>query len=146
MSNYTKEEIAEFKAKDKRISKIAILKSLIEGFGESETLDVQKMCKTADEFVQYIYNGLGSKTVGKVEEPFVDNVETMETVELPTPNAIQSNIINEIMESYKSVGVPADRDLLKAAIIKEFGKYPSNKSSVDKIMQVISVYDILKEN
>lgn len=137
MANYTAEEIEAFRLKDLRIARSAMLKSLIEGFGESETLDVQKMCKIADGFVYYIYNGLG----GKTEEPYINDVET---IELPTPNAAQSEVLNAIIDKWSQVDFVVDREKLKAAIINEFNKYPSNLSSVDKVMSIIDVNDILE--
>jgi hypothetical protein len=146
---YTPEEIRQFEAKDKRINKVAVIKSMLEGLGASgnayrtyvsDLTDPEwraKLMEAADDFVGYIYRDTVATTNN-------DNAETSATDGLPVPTPEQIEVLENIIERYLSdyLDVEVNEYKLKEAIITEFGKYPTNPASVDVVVDRIPIATI----
>lgn len=128
---YTPEEIAEFKAKDLRITKMAIIKSLIEKNSLEEVNEVTKICSVCEKYVDYIYNGIGgTKCEEKTNKDEPDWKGIASTSGLPEPNEINIKLFNKVFESTGS----SPQDIL----IKTWGayhSYPTSEKSVKKIIE-----------
>jgi hypothetical protein len=149
---YTPEEIKQFEAKDKRINRAAMLKSLIEGLGASGNAyksyvgDISdpvfrgKLKDAAEDFVDYIYGGTETPPTG--ENPAINKPKPYQgyTHSLPEPTREQVEILKQVIVKYYDTGYNGDSinvDRLKQAILTEFGKYPTNPASVDVIVDRI---------
>lgn len=154
MSNYSKEEIKEFKAKDLRISKLAIVKSLIE---KSEDIyDVQKITELAENYIDYIYEERRDNTeyrdatkrgqVGCVADSTEHKLNWEQLaigLNLAIPNATNIKILNQVSDEYNkahkasansTVAGMSPADIL-VHILNTFGRYPAKTESVKKIVQ-----------
>ena len=148
---YSAEEIKAFADKDLRITKIAICKSLIEKLSMEEINDTEKVFELADKYVDYIYgvSALDSRT--HVDKGIESGTEPEERVvyklDLASiPNEAETKILDAIFAEYKSQcpkGKTLNYTKLCNSTIKAFGKYPTSKSSVSKVMSVVKLETIL---
>ena len=137
---YSSEEIAGFKAKDLRISKVAILKSLIEKCSEEDVHEVKKIVELAEEYINYVYAERSTKrgSVGCVadSETTVNWVCLAEGLNFAKPNTVNIKILNEVFNEYKQVNkANANPSDILTHIFSRFGKYPNNLSSVKVILE-----------
>jgi len=109
---YTKEEIKNFAEKDLRISKLAIVKSLIEKLLLEDVYEVNKVKVLAEKYVDYIYAKRGQ--VGCVAE------------------STEHKVIDEYKKANKASANPAD---ILVHIINTFGKYPTKTESIEKVVK-----------
>lgn len=138
---YSKEEIAGFEAKDLRISKLAILKSLIEKLDMEVVCEVNKICELTDKYVDFVYNGVKpvvcSDEVTSTNE--IDWMKEAETVSVPIPTPENIKILRLVMDEYKqnvsAEGVEPGK--LLSIIYKARGKYPTKVSSVPLVLKLI---------
>jgi hypothetical protein len=140
---YSKEDIKKFDEKDLRISKIAILKSLIES-GRNSADEVNENCVLAEQYVNYLYSEL---TCEKKDEPVAcsDKVvrdinwkQEAESMDVPVPNEKNIEVLLSIIEGYKEKhgGAKVTPNNLLATIYKAYNKYPTNKASTSKILEL----------
>ena len=140
---YSKEEVAEFKAKDLRISKLAIVKSLIEKLPLEEIYEVNKVEELVEKYIDYTYAKRKETTKRGQVASVGDNTKLVPTWEqaaiglnLATPNATNIKILNQIFDEYKTASKasanPAD---ILACCIYKFGTYPTKSSSVEKVVK-----------
>lgn len=138
---WTKEEIVAFKEKDMRISKLAIIKSLIEKLSEEDVCEVQKVIKLTEEYVNYVYTERSTKgdAVGCVADPtkHKPNWEQLAIgLNLAIPNSQNIKILNQILDEYKTASKASanPKDVLNCCIEK-FGTYPTKTESVSKVVK-----------
>ena len=148
MNNYSKEEIKSFEAKDLRITKIAILKSLIESGGNGNgDAEIEENCKIIDKYVNYIYgvkpvvcsDEVTSSVQTSVKSDTIDWKKEAEAGEVPIPTPENIKILRLVMDEYKqNVSVEGIKpSKLLAAIYITRGKYPINESSVPLVLKLI---------
>jgi hypothetical protein len=133
---YTKEEIEGFEKKDKRINRVAVLKSLIES-GRNSANEIKENCEIADQYVIYIYKGLQNsegKEKGSSSEP--DWPEIAKELSLAIPNQINIKVLDALWDEYKSIyKVSANPAILLGFIWDTYYKYPTNKSSIQTVLK-----------
>lgn len=151
MPNYSKEEIAEFKAKDLRISKLAIVKSLIEKLDLKEINEVEKVTKLAEKYIDYVYRKRSTKrgqadcVAGSTEHNVVLLEERQEKVNweqiavglnLAIPNSQNIKMLNHLIDEHKKANKASanPKDVL-THIINMFGQYPTKTESVTKVLE-----------
>ena len=139
--SYSKEEVAAFAAKDRRISKLAILKSLIEKLPLEVVYEVNKICELTDKYVDYVYNGVKPVVCSdEVTSPNeIDWKKEAETVNVPIPTPENIKILCLVMDEYKQ-NVSAEGvepSWLLSTIHNDRGKYPTKKSSVPLVLKLI---------
>ena len=159
MASYSKEEIKSFEEKDLRISKLAILKSLIEKYPDVNDygeFDVPKMLKLADKFIDYVYGRVDNGAVLDVCAPGLSGddidwskVATQCDVVEPAKNA--KKVLDLLWGEYRKLCSKEQETqlcpfMLCQSIIRFCGKYPVNVNSVGKVMSVIKLESILKGN
>ena len=147
---YSKEEIKAFAQKDLRISKLAIVKSLIEKLPLEEIYEVNKVEKLAERYVDYIYAERKETTKRGQAKPTSyadvasvgDNTEgtkweqIAKGLNLAIPNSQNIKILNQVTDEYKKAyKASANPDDILVHIINTFGKYPHNPESVEKVVQ-----------
>ena len=152
--SYSPEEIKGFQEKDLRINKVAVIKSLIES-GRNSANEVEENCMIVEQYVKFIYNVIETKeqTKSGTNAKKVINYSLWDKVTkdngLPIPNESEKKILNILWDEYKnkcSNGIkPEDLHPVKLCgkIIKAFGKYPTSKNSISKVMKAINVNQIL---
>jgi len=138
MANYTKEEIAAFEAKDRRISWSGIVQALITSgvFSKEEIEDVNYLGGLADRYREYVWNRVSATGVGSQakEEMVWETVAADLNIAIPTQQNIK--ILDSLMNEYKKVyGSDISMADLLTHIINAFGKYPTNKSSVKTVLE-----------
>ena len=145
MANYSKEEIKAFESKDLRINRCAILKSILENqMTMEEKSKHEEICKLADKYVDYIYEGL---SCDKKDEPVVCSDKAVleinwkqeaESVNIPIPNSKNIEILLHILEEYKknNNGAEIRTDDLLHTVYRKYNKYPTNKASTSKILEL----------
>jgi len=148
---YSEEDKAAFAAKDKRISELAILKSLIEKLPLEVVYEVNKICELTDKYVDYVYNGvMREQTCEKSATAIVcgdgttseiDWIKEAETVSVPIPTPENIKILRLVMDEYKQTvigkGIKICPSYLLSTIYKARGKYPTKKSSVPLVLKLI---------
>ena len=135
---YTKEEIQGFKEKDLRISKLAILKSLIEKCDLEDVNEVLPITGRVDRYMEYI-NGVTGGCVATSEE-VVDWGEIAVGLNLAIPNATNIKMLNVLLDEHKKAGKKASAnpsDIL-THIINRFGQLPTKLESVKKILETLT--------
>jgi len=141
MSNYSPKEIAEFKAKDLRITKLAILKSLIEKLDLEKIYDVQEVIELSEKYVGYVYKERSTKG-GDAE--CVEWEQIAIGLNLAIPNSQNIKILNQVLDEYKkATKASANPKATKSAsyadilvhIINTFGKYPTKTESMSKVVK-----------
>lgn len=148
--SYTKEEVQKFEAKDKRISKLAILKSLIEKLPLEVVYEVNKICELTDKYVDFVYNGakpvvcsdeVTSSVKTSVKSDTIDWKKEAAYGSVPVPTPENIKILRLVMDEYKQTvigkGVEINPAALLSTIYKARGKYPTKCSSVPLVLKLI---------
>ncbi len=135
MGQYSEKEIAGFEAKDLRISKIAILKSLIES-GRNCNEIVEENKEIADKYIDYLYGVKPDVCNIKVVSTEIDWKSEAALVDVPVPTTENIKILRLIMDEYKKANgeVEISPNNLLSKVYKAYGKYPTNKSSVNVVL------------
>lgn len=141
MANYSKEEIESFEKKDLRINRVAILKSLIES-GKVGVNEVLENCQIAEQYVEFIYNGLPCEKEKKQETKIkeIDWEEEAKLMEVPIPTVQNIKVLTAIKAEFKkrSGGVEICPNHLLDQVYKKFGKYPTSVSSVETVLKSLT--------
>jgi hypothetical protein len=142
MGQWTKEEIKAFADKDLRISKLAIVKSLIEKLPLEDAYEVEKITELAEKYIDYVYEERRIAKRGQVasvgddtkHEPNWEQVAI--GLNLAIPNSQNVKILNQILDEYKKAYKASanPKDVLVCCIDK-FGTYPTKSSSVEKVVK-----------
>ena len=140
MSTYSKEEIEGFEKKDLRINRVAILKSLIES-GKVGVNEVKENCELAEQYVNFVYNGLQCKTETK---QLISNalmvywIQIARELNIPEPNETNIKILDILWVRYsKEFKLSANPSILLGFIWDKWGKYPTTKESVETVLKHI---------
>lgn len=140
---YTENEIKAFEKKDVRISRLAVLKSLIESLSVEEIYEVEKVSALAEQYVKYVYGDGSSanETLSVVSEhpglpvDLVDWVKLAKEQGIAIPNDKSLLVLDTIWSKYKrQYGADEGPTNVLTSIIKKYGKYPTSLNSVDKVM------------
>ncbi len=138
---YSKEEVKAFAEKDLRISKLAIVKSLIEKLSEEDTYEVEKVTNLAEKYVDYVYKERKETTKRGQVASVGDNTEGTKWeqialgLNLAIPNSQNIKILNQIADEYKKAHkASANPSDILVHVINTFGKYPHNPESVSKVV------------
>ena len=143
---YSKEEVKAFAEKDLRISKLAIVKSLIEKLPLEEIYDVNKVKELAEKYVDYVYKERKETTKRGQVASVGDNAESTKWeqialgLNLAIPNSQNIKILNQVADEYKKATKASanPKDIL-VHIINTFGKYPHNPESVSKVVESLNL-------
>lgn len=131
---YTPEEIAEFRARDVRISKSGIIQALIQSslFSKTELLEPIKdniLTATAEMYLQWVW----ATTTADIE------------VEKARTNT-ELRLMDVIFDKYKKQNTELTEKSYKKLcelVLHRFGKYPTKESSIDIVVKEISIEDIV---
>lgn len=135
MSNYSKEEIKSFEQKDLRISKLAILKSLIEKCDVEAVNEVKPICDLTSEYINYVY-GVSVSCVADGKETTIQWGQIAEGLNLAIPNAINIKMLNLLIDEYKKANkASANPSVVLNHVISRFGKYPTKSGGVLKVLE-----------
>ena len=140
---YSKEEIKAFAEKDLRISKLAIIKSLIEKCSEEDVYEVCKITDLAKKYIDYVYEERKETTKRGQVASVGDNTEGIKWeqiakgLNLAIPNSQNVKILNQVTDEYKKAyKASANPSDILVHIINTFGKYPHNPESVGKVVSL----------
>jgi len=144
MGQYTEKEIQEFRDKDLRISKLAIVKSLIEKLPLEEIYEVNKVKELAEKYVDYVYEERKETTkrgqagcVASNTKP--DWGQIAIGLNLAIPNSQNIKILNQVLGEYKKANkASANPNDVLVHILNTFGKYPAKTESVEKVVQSLT--------
>ena len=143
---YSKDEIKAFADKDLRISKLAIVKSLIEKLPLEEIYDVNKVKELAEKYVDYVYKERKETTKRGQVASVGDNTKQIDWeqiaigLNLAIPNATSIKILNQIADEYKKAyKASANPSDVLVHIINTFGKYPTKTESVSKVVESLNL-------
>uniref|UniRef100_A0A6H1ZY37 Uncharacterized protein n=1 Tax=viral metagenome TaxID=1070528 RepID=A0A6H1ZY37_9ZZZZ len=143
---YSKEEIKNFADKDLRISKLAILKSLIDNCSEEEIYEVKKVTELAERYIDYVYaerkdaikRGQASCVAGDNTEG-IKWEQVAQGLNLAKPNAENTKILNRVLDAYKQVNkASANPSDVLVHIVNAFGAYPTKTESVKIILKSLN--------
>lgn len=145
MANYSKEEIKSFQEKDLRISKLAIVKSLIE---KSEDIyDVEKVTELAEKYINYVYaersisgtKGGQAGCVASGTEHRINWEQIAIGLNLAIPTSQNVKILNQVADEYKKAAKASanPKDIL-VLCINVFGSYPTKTESVNKVVKSLT--------
>ena len=136
MRKYTKEEIAAFNRKDKRISIQGLVQVIIKTVSVDLEDDSEKIVALAKKYSDEIQRVVeeGTTTESEVKNDEVEKKWAEVQFEGPVPTKEEKEILEVIWKKAKTITWP---DLLDQ-IIKEFGQYPSKMSSVSKVLTVLN--------
>ena len=139
---YTEKEVKAFAKKDLRISKLAIVKSLIEKLPLEEVYDVHKVKELAERYVDYVYlerkettkrgqvAGVGDNTEGVKWEQIAKGLN------LAIPNSQNIKMLNLLLDEYKKAyKASANSSDILVHIINTFGEYPTKTKSVETVVK-----------
>ena len=139
---YAESEKQEFRDKDLRITGVAIIKSLIES-GRNSANEIKENCEITGQYVNYLY---GELKRDKKDQPVVcsdkavlevDWKQEAESMDVPIPTKENIKVLLSIMEEYKKYSVvEISPNNLLATIYKAYNKYPTNKASTSKILEL----------
>ena len=143
---YSKEDKVEFKAKDLRISKLAIVKSLIEKLPLEEIYDVNEVKELAEKYVDYVYEERKETTKRGQVASVGDNTKQIEWeqvaigLNLAIPNSQNIKILNQITDEYKkATKASANLKDILVHIMNTFGTYPTKTESVSKVVESLNL-------
>lgn len=137
---YSKEEVKAFAEKDLRISKLAIVKSLIDKLSEEDVNEVCKVTELAEKYIDYVYaerkdvseRSNGAKR-GQAEQ--VEWEQIAEGLNLAIPTSQNIKILNQVIDEYKKAyKASANPSEILVHIFNTFGKYPTKTESVSKVI------------
>lgn len=145
---YSKEEIKAFAEKDLRISKLAIVKSLIEK--AEDIYEVQKITELAEEYINYVYeerrdiserkDATKRGDVSCVTDPTEPKWgELAVGLNLAIPTSQNVKILNQILDEYKQAHkASANPTDVLSHCINRFGGYPAKTESVSKVIKSLT--------
>ena len=145
---YSDVDKQEFRNKDLRISKLAIVKSLIEKCSEEDVYEVERITELAEKYIDYVYEERRNKSERKdatkrgqtgcvasntKHEPNWEQVAI--GLNFAIPNSQNIKILNRVADEYKKAykANANPKDIL-VHIMSAFGKYPHNPESASKIV------------
>ncbi len=143
MSNYSKEEVKAFAEKDLRISKLAIVKSLIEKLDLEDINEVGKVTKLAEKYIDYVYAKRKDTTkrgeagcVASSTEHKPNWEQVAIGLKLAIPNATNIKILNQVTGEYnKAHKASANPKDILVHILDKFGRYPAKTESVKVVLE-----------
>lgn len=138
---YSDAEIKEFKAKDLRISKLAIVKSLIEKLPLEDIYDVHKVTELSGKYVDYVYLKRGEAgCVSSVTKYEVDWEQIAVGLNLAIPNSQNVKMLNHLIDEYKKATKASanPKDIL-VHILNVFGQYPTKIESCKKVLESLNL-------
>jgi len=128
---YTEKEIKSFAEKDLRISKLAIVKSLIEKLSLEDIYGVNKIIDLSEKYIDYVYSERKGDT-----EMAIDWAHLAEGLNLAKPNTANIKILNLLLDKYKQVNkASANPSDVITHIFRRFGKYPEKQNSIKIILE-----------
>ena len=131
---YSKEEIKGFEAKDLRINRVALLKSLIES-GRNSVNEIAENKEIAEQYVGYIYNGVTGIGVDTGKDESINWVDLALELNLAIPNGTNVKVLNALWDEYKNIAkASAKPAALLIHIIDKFGKFPSKPDSIELVL------------
>lgn len=134
---YSKEEVAAFAAKDRRISKLAILRDLITKMDLEEVRNVEPITELADKYVDYVYGVVSNDVVTPSNE--IDWEAEAKALSITIPKRDEVKILYQILDKYKcEKGVELNVANLLKTIISTFGRYPTKQSGIDKVINLFN--------
>jgi len=133
---------------------------------------VKDITSMADELVSWVYADLDNKPAPKTVDEIAKEVESIneskeqiledakyynkmadaqtKSNKLPQPNPQEAKVLAEIMKEYDNAktesGMVVDGTKLRACIINKYGKYPIKIKSVNRVLNEISLSDVLSKN
>jgi len=132
MSNYSEEDKQEFRMKDLRINRTAVIKSMLES-GKVGVDEVEKNCIIAEKYVKYIYNGVDAVT--EKTENIIDWSAMAETLKLPKPNANNIKLLDELIIGLKDITADkVDPSSLLVYLWSRYKSYPTTKTGVKTVL------------
>ncbi len=138
-TEYTPEQIAEFRAKDRRIVKQAILKQLIMKLDIEEVQEPEKVVfPLADRYVNYVYEEKETKTnLEDKKEVSISWVQIAEGLSLAIPDAINIKMLDMLSDEYnKAHTASLNPSGLLRFIMTKFGRYPTKQQNADKVLEL----------
>ena len=139
---YSKEEIKAFAEKDLRISKLAIIKSLIEKCSEEDVYEVCKITDLAKKYIDYVYEERKETTKRGQVASVGDNTEGTEWeqiakgLNLAIPNSQNIKMLNLLLDEYKKAyKASANPSDILVHIINTFGEYPTKTKSEETVVK-----------
>jgi len=143
---YSKEEVIAFEKKDLRITRIAMVKSLIETNKHVPTKDeAQNIKELAEEFTKYVYSGFDDgEDSSELPKPIDwQSLARGQAIEVPQVGSLP--VLDAIWCEYKSQCETPEQvaqlspALLCKTVFEEFGSYPKNTASVGEVVSSINV-------
>lgn len=145
MGNYTREEIKSFVEKDLRISKLAIVKSLIEKLPLEDVCEVNKITELSEKYVDYVYEERKETTKRGQAGCVASNTEgtkweqIAQGLNLAIPNSQNIKMLNLLLDEYKKAyKASANPDSILVHIINTFGEYPTKTKSVETVLKSLN--------
>ena len=124
------------------ISKLAIVKSLIEQRKMEDIYDVQKITDLAEKYVDYVYEKRKETTKRGQVASVGDNTEgtkweqIAEGLNLAIPNSQNIKMLNLLLDEYKKAyKASANPSDILVHIINTFGEYPTKTKSVETVVK-----------
>ena len=136
---YSKEEIKSFEAKDLRISKLAIIKKLIEKLDIEEVQEPENtVFPLVNKYVNYVYEEKENEVkMEDKKEVSISWVQTAEGLSLAIPDATNIKMLDMLSREYnkahKASINPSD---LLSFIMTKFGRYPTKQQNVVKVLEL----------
>ena len=134
---YSETEIKAFAEKDLRISKLAIVKSLIEKLLLEDVCNVKKVTELAEKYVDYVYLKRGEAgCVSSVTKREVDWEQIAVGLNLAIPTSQNVKMLNHLIDEHnKETKASANPKDILTHIIEVFGQYPTKIESVTKVIE-----------
>lgn len=134
---YSKDEIDAFNKKDKRISRLSILRDVLPKFDLEGIENVQEITELAEKYVNYVYNGvIGGGAIAMPEQTDWDKLS--ENLNLRLPKGIEVKMLNLIVDEYKnSTGENVNPINVIQLVMDRFGTYPTKQASVEKVINIL---------
>ncbi len=140
---YSKEEVKAFASKDLRISKLAIVKSLIEKIPLEDIYEVDKVTDLTEKYIDYVYRerkettkrGQAGCVVSSTEHK-VNWEQIAIGLNLAIPNSQNIKMLNHLIDEHnKATKASANPKDILTHIIGVFGQYPTKTESVTKVLE-----------
>ncbi len=141
---WTKDEIKSFGEKDLRISKLAIVKSLIDKLSLEDVYGVKKITELSKKYINYVYAERRDVSERSTKRGKADCVISSAEPEweqiaiglnLAIPNSQNVKILNQVLDEYKNAyKASANPTDILGHIMNTFGRYPEKTESVKKIV------------
>lgn len=135
--SYSEAEIKAFAEKDLRISKLAIIKSLIEKLDSEEIYEPEeKLFPLADRYVNYVYEKINIVKLEAKVEDVINWVTTAESLNLAIPKGNEIKALDTLIDKCKkSNPASANHSALLVHIMNKYGRYPTTQQNVAKVLE-----------